>query len=552
MARAAVDWQPWGATTFARARAENKLLLLDNAAEWCHWCHVMDRTTYQDPDVTALIARRFIAVKVDVDAHPDLAERYGDWGWPATIVFSSSMDEIKKMRGYLEPKRFLEILNDAVAEHDRTNGKGPFRPPERAPEPAAPPPDAQSLRDTWEKELESYFDPKGGGWGYRQKSSTWMNVEHALSRHAATGKWWWEYRATMTLDRLTRIMDPVWGGVYQYSTDGDWEHPHYEKLMTYQAGTLESYVRAALATGKPGYLETARKLHGYIAGFLKGPDGAYLVAQDADLSSGMDGKTYYALDDAARRRAGLPRIDTHVYARENGLAIAAVVLLYAATQDASLLAEAERAVKRVWASHALRGGVSHAGSPGLIHLADNAAFGRGVLALYEATGEKAWLDAASSIAGAMQRELFDEASGAFFAHSPDPEAAGALRQRRRPVEDNVDAGRFFLRLAVHEDSRDRRAVAGRVLRWLSAGQRPKEMGRFVGAYLTFLEESSVEPHHVTVVGRGAGADALLAAAHRLKKPRLIVDRRDGSGAPYALVCTNGRCLPPIATPAGLR
>ena len=557
---AAVDWQPWGPATFARAKAEGKLVLLDNAAEWCHWCHVMDRVTYHDPAVTALIAQRFIAVKVDVDAHPDLAERYGEWGWPATIVFSPSMDEIKKLRGYFEPKLFRDVLADAVDQSDRTGGKGPFRPPERAAGPAAAgeltPGAVQSLRDKWEAELQGYFDPKGGGWGYRQKSSTWMNVEHALVRHAATQKPYWEWRATMTLDRLTRIMDSVWGGVYQYSTDGDWEHPHFEKLMTYQAGTLESYVRAALATGQAGYLDTAKKLHGYIAEFLRAPDGAYLVSQDADLSGGMDGHAYYALPDAARRKAGLPRVDTHEYARENGLAIAATVLLAQATQDDLLVAEATRAAERVLGTHALRGGVSHAESPApdaLLHLADNAAFGRGLLALYEATGEARWLAAARAVADALKRELFDDATGAFFAHSADAQAVGALKERRRPVDDNVDAGRFFLRLAIHEDSDARRAVAARTLRWLSAGERPRELGRFIGSYLTFLEESSADPLHVKVVGPAAapGTRALLAAALRLRHPFAIVRLEPSAGTPAAFGCTGSRCTPPIQDPARL-
>ena len=572
----AVAWQSWSPETFARAKAENKLVLLDAAAEWCHWCHVMERTTYADPEVARLIATRFIAVRVDVDSRPEVAERYGDWGWPATIVFSSSMDEIKKMRGYIETKRFLEILNDAVAEHDRTNGKGPFRAEDPPPKPAVgdlTPARVDELRRRWEKELSTYFDAKGGGWGYRQKSSTWMNVEHALVRHAATKTDFWQWRATMTLDLLTRIMDPVWGGVYQYSTDGDWEHPHFEKLMTYQAGTLESYALTALATGDRKYEEVGEKLFGYMTQFLRDDAGAFLVSQDADLQhptaggAPVDGHHYYALPDAERRKLGQPRIDRAVYARENGLAIASICLLYAASQEKKHLDAASSAAGAVWGTHRARGGVSHAAgdAKGLLHLADNAAFGRGLLALYEATGQEAWFAAAREVADAMQRELWDDAEGCWFAHSADPAAVGVLKQRRHPEEDNVDAGRFFLRLSIHEDSKDRRAFADRTLRWLSAGERPGSLGRFLGAYLTFLEEATADPVHIAVVGAIADPHTaqLVREAWRYPYPHRVIERRDPAaaglhaiaagadtrGPPAAYVCSATGCSLPITDPS---
>src|SRR5262249_27720875 len=81
----AFEWLPYQPASFARARAEGRLVLVDGAAEWCHWCHVMDETTYLDPEVGALIASRFVAVRVDIDERPDFAERYAEYGWPATI-----------------------------------------------------------------------------------------------------------------------------------------------------------------------------------------------------------------------------------------------------------------------------------------------------------------------------------------------------------------------------------------------------------------------------------------------------------------------------------
>src|SRR5438067_3298284 len=105
----AIDWQPWSDGVFDRARRENRFVLLDLEAVWCHWCHVMDETTYADPKVAALINARYVAVKVDQDSRPDLSNRYEDYGWPATIVFNESGGEIVKRRGYMPPDEMASI-----------------------------------------------------------------------------------------------------------------------------------------------------------------------------------------------------------------------------------------------------------------------------------------------------------------------------------------------------------------------------------------------------------------------------------------------------------
>src|ERR1035438_2860250 len=83
----AIAWQPWSDAAFAAARTGHRFVILDLEAVWCHWCHVMDETTYRDPKVVSLMGARYVAVRVDQDSRPDLANRYEDYGWPATIVF---------------------------------------------------------------------------------------------------------------------------------------------------------------------------------------------------------------------------------------------------------------------------------------------------------------------------------------------------------------------------------------------------------------------------------------------------------------------------------
>src|ERR1700721_1968723 len=95
-----IDWQGWYPGVFEQAKASRRFVLLDLEAEWCHWCHVMEAETYSDPKVRALVQRRYLPVKVDQDSAPDLAARYGNWGWPATIVFAPDGTEIVSSRGF--------------------------------------------------------------------------------------------------------------------------------------------------------------------------------------------------------------------------------------------------------------------------------------------------------------------------------------------------------------------------------------------------------------------------------------------------------------------
>src|SRR5687767_4206625 len=112
--RPALEWQDWSGAVFERARAERRLVLLDLGAVWCHWCHVMEETTYRDPEVVALLRDHFVAVKVDQDARPDLSNRYEDYGWPATIVFDAEGRELVKFRGYIPPERMRSLLRGVV------------------------------------------------------------------------------------------------------------------------------------------------------------------------------------------------------------------------------------------------------------------------------------------------------------------------------------------------------------------------------------------------------------------------------------------------------
>ena len=153
-------------------------------------------------------------------------------------------------------------------------------------------------------------------------------------------------RAADTLHNATALLDPVWGGMYQYSVGGHWSEPHFEKLISIQATALREYSLAYAQTQNREDLQAAQSVHRYVTNFLESPaSGAFFVSQDADLHDGEENAAYFELTDAGRRAQGIPHIDKHVYARENGWMIAALCDYYAATGDGSALAQARRAAE---------------------------------------------------------------------------------------------------------------------------------------------------------------------------------------------------------------
>ncbi len=552
---AAIEWLPWSDQVFARAQAEHKLVVLDLGAAWCHWCHVMDELTYSDPAVAALLRDNYLAVRVDQDSRPDLANHYEDYGWPATIVFKWDGTELAKRRGYIPPRPMANMLK-AFAD-DPTPG------PSVRPEPAvSAAPDAALTADQRAKArslLNDAYDTQRGGWGDVHHYLNWNSIEYCLMEGAG-GDARMETRARQTLTSGLKLIDPVWGGVYQYSTDGDWEHPHFEKIMPFQAENLRIFALAATAWNEPRWLEPAQKIHHYLCDFLISPEGAFYASQDADAIPGEHGGEYFALDDAERRKRGIPRIDRHIYARENGLAITGLCALHAASGDASCLAEARRAAAWVVAQRSLpAGGFRHderdAAGP---FLADTLAMARAFLALYTVTGERAWLIRAQEAAAFMESH-FRAPIGYATAVSGSAPALTAKPQ----VDENIALVRFANLLHRHTGRADYRDMAGHAMRFLAAPAVVEGFGFDSGGLLLADRELAGEPAHIAIVAGKDDPRALALFATALRGASIsaqiewIDDREAGPAGgmqvpklaqPAAFLCAQGSCSMPLETP----
>jgi uncharacterized protein len=549
---APIAWQPWSKTVFEQAKRENKFVLLDLEAVWCHWCHVMDETTYKDPQVQALMQSEYIAVRVDQDSRPDISNRYEDYGWPATVVFGGDGKEIVKRQGYIEPREMIAMLKAIIAD--------PSPGPSVRPEVEVKFGENSLLPDDLRKELEKryvgQYDSKHGAWGFDQKFLEWNSAEYAMAR-ARMGDKQSEQMARQSLNAQLKLVDPVWGGVYQYSVGGDWNEPHFEKIMAMQAGNLRIYSLAYEEWHDPSYLKAAQDVQRFLKTFLTSPDGAFYTSQDADLIDGQHSAAYFKLDDAGRRKLGIPRIDKHVYSRENGWAIEAVAELYAATGDAQYLNEAVRAADWIVKNRALDGGgfrhdAKDAAGP---YLSDTLAMGRAFLALYEVTGDRRWLARSEAAAKFIAANFATGKAGYVTAKAP---ADGSYTPRPERDE-NMLVARFGNLLSRYAGNQDYRKMAERAMRYLVAPQIAKFMPTG-GTLLANLEFSS-EPIHITIVGgkNDPAAQALFHAGASYPSGYLRVEWWDANEGRLpnpdvqypqlktaaAFICTGNTCSSPI-------
>ena len=504
----AIAWQPWSDSVFAQARREHKFVLLDLHAVWCHWCHVMDTTTYSDPRVIALIQSHYIAVSVDQDSRPDLANRYQDYGWPATVVFNSDAGEIVKRQGYLPPEQMRSMLQAII--DDPTPGPSVVNAKPLALSGTGPLADEAALK----QQLLNGYDAKLGGWGTVQKFLDWNNVEYCLSQAGDAGA---EKMARQTLDAQLQLIDPVWGGVDQYSAQGDWNHPHFEKIMQFQAENMRIYAEAYAKWKNPVYLKTALGLHRYVRDFLTSPDGVVYVSQDADLVDGEHGGDYFKLDDAARRKLGIPRVDRHIYARENGWFIEALTTLHAVTGDSTYRDEAVRAAEWIDRHRAMGDGGFHHGdeTSGPISLGDTLAMGRAFLGLYVVTGDHAWLDRAESAAKFIDDHFAYHANGAVIGFATAAEVADEAHFAPVPdFDENVSLARFANLLFHYSGNQRDRTMAVTALRFPGSPEVARARLSSVGGLLLAEREVATDPLHIAVVGKSGdgSAQALFQAA----------------------------------------
>ena len=555
----AVAWRAWDETVFTEAAKEHRFVLLDLEAVWCHWCHVMDQQTYTDPEVAALIKEHYLAVKVDQDSRPDLSNRYEYYGWPATIIFAPDGTEIVKRRGFIPPRGMSKLLRTIVLDPSPEN-TGTL-PETDAYDSAAIM--SADLRKKLEQRFNNEFDTRLGGSRFPQKFLIPDHIEYGMEK-SARGDKAQEARARKTLDAALKIQDPVWGGFYQYSTMGDWDHPHYEKIMSVQAGYLRAYTLAYGVWREPRYLAAAKKIVSYVDTFLTSDSGAFFTSQDADLRRGEHSGEYFKLDDAQRRSMGIPQVDTHIYARENGWMIESLALLYEVTGDRTCLQRALRAAGWIEKNRGLEGGGFRHDAKDLAgpYLGDTLAMARAFLQLYRVTADRSWLGK-SRLALQFITTHFAEGEAGLISAAHDGSPIKSLPQE----DENMAFVRYSNLMQHYTGDSTYRDHVDRAMRYLATPAILLNRLSFAGALLAD-DELRHDPLHLTIVGAKSDPAAQTLYAAALAVPAWYKrvewwDRSEGL-LPYpdieypvlkqsaAFICTEKSCSLPVYKPEMLK
>ena len=565
-----ITWRDWSADIFEQASRDNRFVILDLEAVWCHWCHVMEETTYTDPNVVKLLRGKYITVRVDQDANPDLSNRYGDYGWPATIVFAPDGSEIVKMRGYIPPARMVSLLQAII--DDPSPG-----PSIRAARNVVPSETAYLSETQRAHLLDNYlsvYDSENGGWGNIHKFIHIESMDFALA-NAQSGDRQAEKMAHQTLDAALSLFDPVWGGVYQYSDKVDWSSPHFEKIMWYQAQYLRLYSEAYALWHDPDYLNAAKSIYSYLIDFMQDRKGVFYTSQDADLNSDIDGHEYYALDSDARRQLGLPRIDKNIYARENGWVISGLAKYYTVSNDIGALKRAIAAANWILShrrvdvddTSGFRHGDINRGGP---YLGDSISMGQALLDLYAATGMREWLADINELGNFIESNFKDTDKGGYFASKTSAATANSSKSvfttPVKNVEENIQLTRFANLAFRYLGNKIHKQIAEHAMTFLSSDA-IIETPRFLAGLLAADRELATDPVHITVVGQRD--DALAQSLHRsaraypgqykridwwdkregqLPNPDISYPSLDRSAA---FACANKACSLPVYTAADL-
>lgn len=505
-----VDWKPWTKEVLEEARRANKPIFLSIGYSTCHWCHVMQRESFQDADIGAFLNEHFVSIKVDRELRPDLDDMYmqatlitsNTGGWPNNVFlipdgnpfFGMTYAPPRDFKGYLE--RIIALWNEdeAALRGDAARmGEAIAAYLNRKTEAAAV---DDNVMSTMVETIAAEVDAFAGGIGSAPKFPRESVLDLMLFEAARTNNEAALSVVTLTLDAILAggVRDHIGGGFHRYAVDNEWLVPHFEKMLTTQALLVDNLTDAWRLTGNAAYRKAAEEALDYVLRDMQAPEGGFYAAEDADsegeegifyvwtpgqlkaalpaedaaiaetvfgvtpggnfkgrsilhhadtingLAGGlkMEPKTLVARIHAikqtllkARAERERPHRDDKIIVSWNGMTIAALARAGWHFERADYVDAAARAARRILENKSPDGALPRAifGKEKLLDggLADYSALGMGLVALYDVTGERAWIEQAAKLAAQISTRFEDPATGDYFM-TASADGVGRIKQ----------------------------------------------------------------------------------------------------------------------------
>jgi len=606
-----VDWYPWSDEAFAKARTENKPIFLSIGYSTCHWCHVMERESFENEEIAAVLNRHFVCIKLDREERPDIDHIYmtavqsttGSGGWPMSVWLTPDRQPFY-CGTYFPPesrygrpgfRQLLERIHDAW----ETNHAGVTQ-------------QARQITDLLHQhagagdgggmlsatalaaglqQFQASFDAEHGGFGGAPKFPRPVALNFVMR---AGG----QDMGLLTLRKMGEggMFDQLGGGFHRYSVDERWLVSHFEKMLYDQAQLVVSYCEAFQITRDPFFVEIARRTCDYVLREMTSPAGGFYSAEDAD-SEGVEGKfyvwqraeitdaaiaDYYGVTEPGNWEHGLnvlhvvgrpapanladirqqlftiragrirPHRDDKILAAWNGLMISALCRMAQVSGEKLYAAAAERAASAYVAGELKR-------TPTVPALLDDyAAVATAFVDLYETTLAARYLQRAQELSDIMLRLFFDETHGGFF--MTDGRDASVLVRAKEEYDGAEPSGNsvatlLLLRLAHMTGRAEYRTAAEKTLHAFAG--RMERAPHAVPQLLCALDFYLHPPRQIVFVGDPA---EFLPVIHEGFQPRqvLLMSREEATprplvnGRPTVYVCEDFVCRQPVTTAAELR
>ncbi|WP_408959681.1 DUF255 domain-containing protein [Natrinema sp. 74] len=529
-----VEWREWGQDAFDEASEADTPVLLSLTATWCDHCHEMDAETYAEPRIAANINDSFVPVRVDVDRHPRVRDRYNMGGFPST-VFLAPTGEVLTGAGYLGPDGMRQVL-DSVRTMWQTKGSGAARVPRPLREDNPP---AGELTAEIERgmlgHLTDTYDEVAGGWGQSPKFPLPDALEFALKRDREM--------ALRSYDAVSaNLLDEYDGGFYRFATERDWSGLQREKLLDSNGALVRAFANAYLVTGKDEYREPAERAVEYLTTTLWNDEA------DAFANSQAPGEDdAHSLDATDRAAAAEPPVDDGVLAGPNALAIEGLLTYSAYTDDERARRYAERALETLRADLLADGVVVH----GLetdddepTPLLANQARALAALTTAASTLETDVLEDATAVADATIDRLHDEDS---FLDGPAA-GVGLCDRPLRPLDSNVAFADASLELAaLTGEDRYRERARETLEAFAGANER---FGVQIARYATAVSRLLEGPLAIRLAAE-PGSDLHRAALRMADHEKVVVPDADDLEAGTARVERGDRISDGAETPGEL-